>query len=521
MKGQCPAVRPGAGLVGVARVVVVLERSDAGTYPARLGGLRQARRRPRLDRTGYSVSHNRRPRRAPRRPLAALLVAWTLLSPGSAWGQPIDAPGLERLQDAFERLIQRVSPSVVGIRVQRRYVSAAAGGSAKTRGVFEQTVAVNGSGTIISPDGLILTNEHVIQAARTIDVLFHDGRKARALLLASDPRGDLAVIHVNRTGLPAVRFADFGTVKRGQWALAIGNPYGLGRDGQLSVSVGVISNLNRTLPGLGEVDDRFYGDLIQTTAAIYPGCSGGPLFNIRGELVGIVTAMHTRAADDEGVGFAIPMSLPRQRVVRALMRGRHIDYGYIGLTVRAPERGERPAGVAPRTGVIVEKVDPAGPAFAAGIQEGDVLLRFGGRTIRGPASMAQLVGQAAPGSAAPIELLRRGARQTVRLTVGRRQVSHVSWMRGDAILWRGLRLANPTPLIRARLGLTGDAEGIVVIDVAVGSPGHQAGVQIGDVIERFAGQRVEDITALAAQARQQKGAVQIALRGRGEVVVRP
>ena len=473
-------------------------------------------------------SHARASRHVLWRPAAAVLVLLAALAPADTRAQSVrarasspDVAGLERLQHAFERLVTRLSPSVVGIRVQRCYVSAVGEGSTTTSGVFEQTVAVNGSGTIVSPDGLILTNEHVIQAARTIDVLFHDGRKARALLLASDPRGDLAIIHVNRTGLPAVRFADFATVKRGQWALALGNPYGLGRDGQLSVSIGVISNLNRMLPGLGEIDDRFYGDLIQTTAAIYPGCSGGPLFNIRGELVGIVTAMHTRAADDEGVGFAIPMSPPRRRAIRELMHGRHIDYGYIGLTVRNPEERERPAGMEPRLGVVVEKVDPDGPARAADIRKADLLLRYNESPIRGPASLAQLVGQSTPGATASVELLRQGHRHTVTLTVGRREVSHVSWMRGDAILWRGLRLADATPLVRARLRIPGDAEGVVVIDVTIGSPGHKAGVQIGDVIERFAGQRVEDITAVAAQARQQKGNVKITLRGRGEVVVRP
>src|SRR4030095_233605 len=171
-------------------------------------------------------------------------------------------------------------------------------------------------------------------------ILFHDGKTAVGTVLATDPRSDLAIVHVDRHGLPAAKLCDRARIARGQWTLALVNPYGLGNDGKLSVSIGVISNLNRKLPGLGEADDRLYSDMIQTTAAINPGNSGGPLFNIHGEVVGIVTAMHTRAAADEGVGFAIPLTPGRRTIIDKLKQGRSIEYGYIGLTTHNADSGE-------------------------------------------------------------------------------------------------------------------------------------------------------------------------------------
>ena len=218
---------------------------------------------------------------------------------------------LDTLQQAFQKVAERVAPSVVGIRVQRRHVLSPAGSdSADSAAVLEQRVVVNGSGSIVSPDGLILTNEHVIQAADDIRVLLYDGTDLPADVLMADPRSDFAVLKVSRTGLVPVRMGDWSTVARGQWSVVVGNPFGLGSDGHLSVAVGVVSNLGRQLPGLGETDDRFYNDMLQTTAPINPGHSGGPLFNIHGELIGVVTAMHTRTP-----GGSSPMS-PREPMTR-------------------------------------------------------------------------------------------------------------------------------------------------------------------------------------------------------------
>jgi serine protease Do len=461
---------------------------------------------------------------------AALLFALlALFAPTGSGGS--DSPAgssdpifdLTQIEKAFERVIKQVSASVVGIRVHRRYVATLPNGrETAAQGRFEQLVTVNGGGTIIDRRGLILTNEHVIQCAQDIEVFLHDGRSLPATLVAADPRGDLAVLKVERDDLTPAPMVNWPDVARGQWTIALGNPYGLGNDGKLSAAVGVIANLGRRLPGLGEVDDRFYSDMIQITAAIHPGCSGGPLFNIRGELVGVVTAMHTRAPADEGVGFAIPMTPARRRRIDTLCRGEPVAYGYLGLTVRAVSPEEQQAvGLDPQLGAVVTQVDPDGPAAEVGVGKGDLILGFDEHVVQGPASLAELVGQTPPGKRVAVELARGGQRPVVYVTVQRRQISRVSWMRGGALLWRGMRLADLTPDARQRMGVDIAAAGVVVIDVAQDSPAQRAAVQIGDVIEGVGEVPVHDIAGFQTHVRSQQGPVKIQVRARGEVVVTP
>lgn len=466
------------------------------------------------------------------------LLAWTSVTfavaawsaAGGAWaaerdGGPAAAAvaDLDALEQAFAEVVDRVTPSVVGIRARRRYVSPLAGSStADGAGTFEQQVVINGSGTVVGSDGLILTNEHVVHGAHEIEVALADGTIYTAVVLAADTRSDLAVLRIAATGLTPVRMCDWRTVRRGQWNIALGNPFGLGSDGQLSVSVGVIANLGRALPGLGELDDRLYADMIQTTAAIHPGNSGGPLFNIRGELVGVVTAVHARGADDEGVGFAIPMTPGKQRIVAQLVEGRTCVHGYLGVTVREPEPTEcRAAGLAPGHGVVVEQVEPDGPADQAGVQVADLLTRFAGQTVESPMQLAALVDEAPVGQAVALELRRGAAALTLHPVIGRRDVDRVSWMRAAAVLWRGLRLADLTPESRARLSVDPAAVGIVVIGVLERSPAARAGLAVGDVIEGVDGVTVRDVAQFLQRVRGKHGPVSLRCAARGPVVVEP
>jgi len=337
-----------------------------------------------------------------------------------------------RLERAFERIAQRVSPSVVALRSHRAYplIEPDAGADSQDESLLEPLIVVHGAGTVISRQGHILTNEHVVHAAARIEVFFYDGTREDATLIGADPRSDLAVLQVRRRDLPPATMCRPGSVRRGQWAVAVGNPYGLGNDGSLSVSVGVISNLNRVLPGLGEDDDRFYYDMMQTTAQINPGNSGGPLFNLRGELIGVVTAMHTRAGVDEGVGFAIPLSETRRRIIERLRSGQTIEYGYIGLTVRCAEPQERQAAGAPDgPGVCVLDVDPEGPAQRAGLRVGDIITRCDGVPVRSAAEMAHYIGLAPVGSRVRIEYIRAGRVRTVLVPLARRESCHVRRLR--------------------------------------------------------------------------------------------
>jgi len=443
-------------------------------------------------------------------------------------GAETDAPrdataSLDELQAAFQQVIERVAPSVVGLRAYRRHVALPAGDAATDpRRAWEQYVVVNGSGTVIHADGLILTNEHVVQGADRLDVILHDGEIVSGALVAADPRGDLAVIRVPRHLLAPAEPCDFAQVARGQWTLALGNPFGLGGDGKLSVSVGVIANLGRRLPGLGEADDRLYTNMIQTTAAIHPGNSGGPLLNLRGQLIGIVTAMHTRAAADDGVGFALPMTPRQWERVQRLARGERIEYGYIGLAVRpATPHEQQAAALEPGVGAVVESVEPDGPGAQAGVQSGDLIVRFNRQTVSDVIPLTELVGQAAVGAEALLELLRAGQRHTLSVRVEARDLARVSWMRGGAILWRGMRLAELAPQPREPQRTDPTGGGVVVIDVQHDSPAAHLPIERGDVIEEIEGRPVGTIEVLQARVRSRKDALRIRLRGRGEVVLPP
>ncbi len=449
--------------------------------------------------------------------LAALAVAPEGIRASAA--EPPVAPGvaaadLDALQRAFDQVVQRVSPSVVGIRAQRRGPGESEAGDA-TR------LLVNGSGTVVAPGGLILTNEHVVQGATEIEVLCFDGQKLRGTVFASDPRSDLAVLSIDRRDLPVATFCDWSQVARGHWTIALGNPFGLAGDGSLSVSVGVVANLDRSLPGLGEVDDRFYHDMIQTTAPIHPGNSGGPLFNIRGELIGVVTAMHTRAPSDEGIGFAIPMSPARRRIIDQLVQGRPIQYGYLGASVRTADAADGERAPAATRGVIVDQVEPHGPAAQAGVRVGDALLRYDDQPVRSPGHLADLVGRTEVGRQVTLTLLREGAPLTVVATIDVRDVSRVSWMRGGAVLWRGLRIVDLSPDVRRLLRVTDDVRGIAVIDVLPRSAGEQAGIQIGQVIEAVAGEKVDGVADLLARVRNARSDVVVIVRGQGARTIAP
>jgi serine protease Do len=446
----------------------------------------------------------------------------TLAQPGRA--SPAGAaPDLAAMERAFQEVVERVSPSVVGIRARRHYwAPAPSAPDAAGARTIEQFVVIHGSGTVLRPDGAILTNEHVVQSARNIEVVLHDGRTLPASVTAADPRSDLAILRVDVAGLIPAQLCRWDDVARGQWSVVVGNPYGLGNDGKLSVSVGVISNLDRHLPGLGEVDDRLYADMIQTTAPIHPGNSGGPLFNLRGELIGVVTAVHARSIDDEGIGFAIPMNPAKRRVLERLLAGQPVLYGYLGVTVRTLEPAERAAaGLDADAGVQVAEVDADGPAGRAGVLVGDIVTRFQQRPVTAPLQLADLVGQTAAGQDVELKLRREQTELAVRVTLDTRQLSRVSWLRSGAVVWRGMRLADLTAESRQYVKADSNAVGVVVLDVQPGSPADQARVRIGDVVEQVEDVAVGQVMSFLQAIRSREGTVRLRLRERGSVSVSP
>lgn len=310
----------------------------------------------------------------------------------------------------FRAAARRVMPSVVSIE-------------SLAQTFFGQGLAPTGqgSGVIISPEGYILTNAHVIAGARAVRVNFIDGRTTEAAVVGSDPRSDLAVIKVEGSGFPAVTIGNSDRLEVGEWVMAVGNPLGFSN----TVSVGVVSNVGRTLP----TEASLLVDVIQTDAAVNPGNSGGALTNSEGELVGINTAIASRTGESIGIGFAIPINRA-QRIVEDIRRYGRVRYGLMGLTYdgrsgllgirRARQELQELAGSPtppPSQGLLVTRVVPGTPAAEAGIRPFDVLTKLEGRPLTEPVDFMRVMLDKRPGERVTLEVWSRGELRTVTLNL--------------------------------------------------------------------------------------------------------
>ena len=274
-----------------------------------------------------------------------------------------------------------------------------------------QQSASLGSGVIVSADGLILTNHHVVESADDIEVLFADGRRSEATLVGSDPETDIAVLRVPVQGLPAIDFGSEAEARIGDVVLAIGNPFGVGQ----TVTMGIVSALGRNQLGINTFEN-----FIQTDAAINPGNSGGALVDARGRLLGINTAIYSRSGGSLGIGFAIPASTARQ-VMEQIVSSGAVTRGYIGVEPQdiTPELAE--AFDLPRSeGAIIAGVMRGGPADKAGVRVGDILVEVQGKAVTNTTAMLNLIAQLPPGSSASFQFLREGTPLSVAIVIGKR-----------------------------------------------------------------------------------------------------
>jgi serine protease DegQ len=268
-----------------------------------------------------------------------------------------------------------------------------------------------GSGVIVSADGLVLTNHHVVESADEIEALLSDGRRAKARLVGSDPETDLAVLRVSLQGLPAIEFGNSDTARVGDVVLAVGNPFGVGQ----TVTMGIVSALGRNQLGINTFEN-----FIQTDAAINPGNSGGALVDSAGRLIGINTAIYSRSGGSLGIGFAIPTSTVRQ-VMDQIVASGSVTRGYIGVEPQdvTPELAEA-FKLPRRDGAIIAGVMRGGPAEKAGVKVGDILVAVEGRPIAGTAAMLNTIAQLSPGSVASFRFVREGKEIDIPVTVGKR-----------------------------------------------------------------------------------------------------
>jgi serine protease Do len=413
-------------------------------------------------------------------------------------------------QQAFVNLAKNVTPSVVNISTigKRKLVRPFFESSPLFEDFFGERGGRPqyrrehslGSGFIINKDGYIVTNDHVVRDAETIQVKLSNESVYIGKVIGSDPKTDIAVIKINaKEPLPAAVFGDSAKLQVGQWAVAIGNPFGLDR----TVTVGVISATGRSNMGI-----ETYEDFIQTDASINPGNSGGPLLNIYGEVIGINTAI---VAAGQGIGFAIPVNMAKQVVSQLISKG-NVSRGWMGISIQTvTDEMARSFGLPKTYGALVNDVVAASPAAKAGILQGDVITGFAGNTIRDVRQLQRMVAETPVGKRVEVELYRDGKRlklyaATSPAESAPAQTQRPSETEGDAL---GLSVEELGAELRAR-GMAG----VVVTDLEPGGLAEDSGIQRGDVIVSVNQKKVRD---LAGYRRAMKDA---SSRGAAALLVR-
>ena len=351
-----------------------------------------------------------------------------------------------------------------------------------------------GSGVIVTNEGHIITNNHVVDQVDEIEVQLSDGRTKKARLVGADAQVDLAVLKIDEPGVKPLKLADSDTVQAGDFVLAIGNPFGF----EETVTDGIISSRGR--PNRADA----FGDLLQTNAAINPGNSGGPLINLRGEVVGINAAIISRSGGSQGIGFAIPSNNVRTALESLLKQGRIIR-GYLGIQTRA---GQPNQPVPSSDGVLVDDVVPGSPAAEAHLQKGDVIRKFDGRDVKSLLQLRSLVSQVELNKSVELEIVRDGKPMKVAAQIKEEPVGYNTGAvpqpnapqqptepgdqppRGNAAMG-AIHVGELTPEIAQRLDLPNGARGVVVTDVD--SDSGMAELQKGDVIEEVNQQPVPTV----------------------------
>jgi serine protease Do len=335
-----------------------------------------------------------------------------------------------------------------------------------------------GSGFIISEDGYIITNHHVVQSADEILVSMTDKREFKAKLIGSDKGTDIALIKIDSENLPTVNLGKASDLKVGEWVLAIGSPFGF----EHSVTAGIVSAKGRNLP------EENYVPFIQTDVAINPGNSGGPLFNLDGEVVGVNSQIYSRSGGFMGLSFAIPVELA-MNVVEQLKSTGQVTRGYLGVLIQdvTHELAESFNMKRPR-GALIAKVLPDSPAEEAGMRVGDIILRYNGQEVDRSSQLPPLVGGSPIDRAAKAEVLRDGKRMVIEVDVqqlpqSEKMARDMKPKRSDDHDRAGLVVKNMSPQQRKQLGIDMN-KGVLVVDVKPG-PARIAGIKIGDVITRI------------------------------------
>lgn len=381
-----------------------------------------------------------------------------------------------------------------------------------------------GSGVIVSEDGYIVTNNHVIEKAEEIKVLLSNKRDFKAKLIGADPKTDIAVIKIEAKGLAALPWGDSDNLRVGEVVFAIGNPFGLNQ----TVTMGVISAVGRANVGIAD-----YEDFIQTDAAINPGNSGGALINAKGELVGINTAILSRTGGYQGIGFAVPSNMARQ-VMESLIKHKKVVRGWLGVSIQevTSDLAEE-FGVKELKGALVSGVVKGSPADKAGIKQGDVILRYNGKDVEDTGHLRNMVSQTAIGSKVKIRLLRKRQDMEVEVVIAElpKKLAEAASPEesadgGGSEALSGIYVRELTPDLARRFGIDENESGVVIVKVDRASRAFGAGLRPGDIILQV---NQKDVATLedykkAASSIKSKDRVLLLIRRKGQdmfVTIRP
>jgi serine protease Do len=459
--------------------------------------------------------------------------------------QPANRDKLERA--SFADVIKRVSPSVVKVTMHTKARKVAISGNdlpfgddplaeifgyggrnGRGRGFqaperIEPPMSGLGSGVIISPDGYIATNNHVVEGADTLLVTLNDGRELEAKVVGRDPQTDIAVIKVDAKNLPAITLADSSKIEVGDRVLAIGNPFGIGE----TVTSGIVSAKGRRVGILADVEG--YEDFIQTDAAINPGNSGGALVDVDGRLIGINTAILSRSGGFQGVGLAVPANLV-DTVADSLVKNGKVIRGYLGVNIQTitPQLQES-FNLKSRDGALVAEVVPDAPAAKAGLKEGDVITAINGEKVTDANNLTFAVTSKAPGTKLTLDVLRDGKSKQVTAVAGTRPASRNAKANSDEYskndddgVLNGVSVDDLDPETRQSLNIPARIKGAVVTQVDPESASARAGIRRGDVILEINKQPVknaQEAVDLSAKVENKKSLVKLWSRGSTVFVV--
>lgn len=383
---------------------------------------------------------------------------------------------------SFADLAEKLTPSVVNISSFSQ--SETENGEGNT--LLSESL---GSGFIIDGNGYIITNNHVVDKAESISITLSDNTKTEARVIGKDPKTDLALIKIEtKRPLNAVKFGDSDKIRVGDWVLAIGNPFGLGS----SVTAGIVSAKSR------DIESGPYDSFIQTDASINQGNSGGPMFNLQGEVIGISSAIFSTTGASQGVGFAIPANLARW-VISQLKEHGEVKRGWIGIKIQpnTPEIADS-LGISANQGVVVSGITEQGPAQKAGLQAGDIVLSFNRQPIDNTKNLSRLIAETKIGTPAPIEIWRNGQKQTLTvpielmpeetpLSAAKETASDAAETpdNGESLNIIGFTVKEISPELAERYKLAPSTSGVVVTDILPNSNASRKGIKIGDIIVKI------------------------------------